>query len=314
MKGRVPSSASRRQNERLITIFLVAVLVLTLLSLVSSISDAAEMELDVMAATGATMTGKPPTHDFGIDSPNEIFNLNEDETKTFLRNVEQNKGFVWTASIKPAPAQAGTLVSVDTPHSHRPANMRIFYDARRSSFHLEYSVKGNNVVATFSHVALAADRFHDVVLIVHEMKAALFVNCLLVGEQALQSPIYNTPYEKNMQLRVGQTTAFIRSRPPYRVWILVAIAGTHCTCPRFLGFGEKHEVHLVHVYVDSRRARTSMHFGTEVSFRDWYADERTSFLLYCLMGADQVFWTFTIVPIVLPFHRLSTISTGSVGP
>ncbi|XP_065827265.1 cartilage oligomeric matrix protein-like [Oscarella lobularis] len=211
-------SASRKRDraEREEQVTMKAVLVLTLLSLVSSISDAAEMELDVMAATGATMTGKPPTHDFGIDSPNEIFNLNEDETKTFLRNVEQNKGFVWTASIKPAPAQAGTLVSVDTPHSHRPANMRIFYDARRSSFHLEYSVKGNNVVATFSHVALAADRFHDVVLIVHEMKAALFVNCLLVGEQALQSPIYNTPYEKNMQLRVGQTTAFIRSRPPYR--------------------------------------------------------------------------------------------------
>ncbi|KAF3842215.1 hypothetical protein F7725_024166 [Dissostichus mawsoni] len=101
--------------------------------------------------------------------------------KQILRQIQNNEGFVFVASIRQDRASRGTLIG---------GQFEIVSNGRANTLDLVYWVDGSQNVVSFEDVDLSDSQWKNITLHVHGENANLFVGCSLVDSFILDEPFY----------------------------------------------------------------------------------------------------------------------------
>uniref|UniRef100_A0A8C6KNV5 Thrombospondin-2 n=1 Tax=Nothobranchius furzeri TaxID=105023 RepID=A0A8C6KNV5_NOTFU len=108
--------------------------------------------------------------------------------KQILRQIQNNEGFVFVASIRQDRGSRGTLIGLDGPDGRR--QFEIVSDGRANTLDLVYWVDGSRNVFSFEDVDLSDSQWKNVTLHIHGENANLFVGCSLIDSFILDEPFY----------------------------------------------------------------------------------------------------------------------------
>ncbi|KAL7383391.1 hypothetical protein ABVT39_009646 [Epinephelus coioides] len=108
--------------------------------------------------------------------------------KQILRQIQNNEGFVFVASIRQDRASRGTLIGLEGPTGQR--QFEIVSNGRANTLDLIYWVDGSQNVVSFEDVDLSDSQWKNITLQVHGENANLFVGCSLIDSFILDEPFY----------------------------------------------------------------------------------------------------------------------------
>ncbi|XP_048843123.1 thrombospondin-2 [Brienomyrus brachyistius] len=105
-----------------------------------------------------------------------------------LRQVQNNEGFVLTATLRQDRGSRGTLLAIEGPGGRR--QLEIVSNGRTNTLDLVYWADGSQNVVSFEDVDLADSQWKNVTLHVYGEAATLYVGCVLVDGFILDMPFY----------------------------------------------------------------------------------------------------------------------------
>lgn len=108
--------------------------------------------------------------------------------KQILRQMQNNEGFVFTASMRQDRASRGTLIGFEGPNGQR--QFEIVSNGRANSLDLVYWVDGSQNMVQFEEVDLSDSQWKNITLHVHGENANLYVGCSLIDSFILDEPFY----------------------------------------------------------------------------------------------------------------------------
>lgn len=106
-----------------------------------------------------------------------------------LRQIQNNDGFVFVASIRQDRASRGTLVGLEDSGGRR--HFEIISNGRANSLDLVYWVEGSQNVVSFEDVDLSDSQWKNITLHVHGENANLYVDCSLIDSFTLDESFYD---------------------------------------------------------------------------------------------------------------------------
>lgn len=106
-----------------------------------------------------------------------------------LRQIQNNVGFVFVASIRQDRASRGTLVGLEDSGGRR--HFEIISNGRANSLDLVYWVEGSQNVVSFEDVDLSDSQWKNITLHVHGENANLYVDCSLIDSFTLDESFYD---------------------------------------------------------------------------------------------------------------------------
>lgn len=109
--------------------------------------------------------------------------------KQLLRQIRNNNGFVFEASIRQDRSSRGTLVGLEGPGGHR--HFEIISNGHANSLDLIYWLEGSRYVMTFEDVALSDSQWKNITLHAHGENVDLYVDCSLVDSFTLDESFYD---------------------------------------------------------------------------------------------------------------------------
>ncbi|KAM3863184.1 thrombospondin-2 [Diretmus argenteus] len=108
--------------------------------------------------------------------------------KQILRQIQNNEGFVFVASMRQDRASRGTLIGLEGPDGQR--QFEIVSNGRTNTLDLVYWVDGSQNSISFEDVDLSDSQWKNITLHVHGENANLFVGCSLIDSFILDEPFY----------------------------------------------------------------------------------------------------------------------------
>uniref|UniRef100_A0A3Q0T5R9 Thrombospondin-2 n=1 Tax=Amphilophus citrinellus TaxID=61819 RepID=A0A3Q0T5R9_AMPCI len=108
--------------------------------------------------------------------------------KQILRQIQNNEGFVFVASIRQDRTSRGTLIALEGPDGRR--QFEIVSNGRANTLDLVYWVDGSQNVVSFEDVDLSDSQWKNITLHIHGENANLFVGCSLIDSFILDEPFY----------------------------------------------------------------------------------------------------------------------------
>lgn len=119
-----------------------------------------------------------------------------------LRQIQNNNGFVFVASIRQDRSSRGTLVALEGPSGHR--YFEIISDGHANSLDLVYWVEGSQKVVSFEDVALSDSQWKNITLHVHGENVNLYVDCSLIDSFTLDESFYDHLQVEGSQMYVAK--------------------------------------------------------------------------------------------------------------
>lgn len=108
--------------------------------------------------------------------------------RQILRQMQNNEGFVFVASMRQDRASRGTLIGFEGPNGQR--QFEIVSNGRANSLDLVYWVDGSQNMVQFEDVDLSDSQWKNITLQVHGENANLYVGCSLLDSFILDEPFY----------------------------------------------------------------------------------------------------------------------------
>uniref|UniRef100_A0AAR2J5N1 Thrombospondin 2a n=1 Tax=Pygocentrus nattereri TaxID=42514 RepID=A0AAR2J5N1_PYGNA len=105
-----------------------------------------------------------------------------------LKQIQNNEGFVFVASIRQDRGSRGTLMGLEGPDGRR--QFEIMSNGRANTLDLVYWMEGSQNVVSFEDVDLADSQWKNITLHVHGENANLYVGCSLIDSFILDEPFY----------------------------------------------------------------------------------------------------------------------------
>ncbi|KAI1887191.1 hypothetical protein AGOR_G00203610 [Albula goreensis] len=122
--------------------------------------------------------------------------------RQILRQVQNNEGFVFLATIRQDRGSRGTLLSLEGPGDRR--QMEIVSNGRTNTLDLVYWTDGSENVVSFEDVDLSDSQWKNVTLHVHGENANLFVGCNLVDSFILDEPFYENLRAEGARMHIAK--------------------------------------------------------------------------------------------------------------
>lgn len=138
--------------------------------------------------------------------------------KQMLRQIQNNEGFVFVASIRQDRSSRGTLIGLEGPDGRR--QFEIVSNGRANTLDLVYWADGSQNVVSFEDVDLSDSQWKNITLHVHGENANLFVGCSLIDSFILDEPFYEHLKAEGSRMYVAKGS--IREnhfRVRQRMWI-----------------------------------------------------------------------------------------------
>ncbi|XP_061083689.1 thrombospondin-2 isoform X1 [Conger conger] len=108
--------------------------------------------------------------------------------KQILRQVQNNEGFVFAATMRQDRGSRGTMVALEGPGNKR--QFEIVSNGRANTLDLVYWTAGSQNVVSFEEVDLSDSQWKNITLHVHGENANLYVGCGLIDSFILDEPFY----------------------------------------------------------------------------------------------------------------------------
>ncbi|KAJ8359776.1 hypothetical protein SKAU_G00163010 [Synaphobranchus kaupii] len=108
--------------------------------------------------------------------------------KQILRQMQNNEGFVFAATMRQDRGSRGTLVALEGPGNKR--QFEILSNGRANTLDLVYWTDGSQNVVSFEDVDLSDSQWKNITLHVHGENANLYVGCSLIDSFILDEPFY----------------------------------------------------------------------------------------------------------------------------
>ena len=106
-----------------------------------------------------------------------------------LLQIQNNEGFVFTATMRQDRTSRGTIISLEGPGERR--QFEVVSDGRINSLDLVYWwADGSRNIISFEDVDLSDSHWKNVTLHVHGETATLYVGCRLIDSFILDEPFY----------------------------------------------------------------------------------------------------------------------------
>ena len=108
--------------------------------------------------------------------------------RQLLKQIQNNEGFVFEATMRQDRASRGTLVGLESSNGRR--QFEIVSNGRANTLDLVYWVEGSQNVVSFEDVDLSDSQWKNITLHVHGENAHLYVGCTLIDSFILDEPFY----------------------------------------------------------------------------------------------------------------------------
>uniref|UniRef100_A0A8C2DNP0 Thrombospondin 2a n=1 Tax=Cyprinus carpio TaxID=7962 RepID=A0A8C2DNP0_CYPCA len=119
-----------------------------------------------------------------------------------LKQVQNNEGFVFVATIRQDKGSRGTLFGLEGPSGSR--QFEIVSNGRANTLDLVYMVEGSQNVVSFEDVDLSDSQWKNITLYVHGENANLYVGCSLIDSVILDDPFYEHLQPEGSQMFVAK--------------------------------------------------------------------------------------------------------------
>uniref|UniRef100_A0A8C1ZGB0 Thrombospondin 2a n=1 Tax=Cyprinus carpio TaxID=7962 RepID=A0A8C1ZGB0_CYPCA len=119
-----------------------------------------------------------------------------------LKQVQNNEGFVFVATIRQDKGSRGTLFGLEGPSGSR--QFEIVSNGRANTLDLVYMVEGSQNVVSFEDVDLSDSQWKNITLYVHGENANLYVGCSLIDSVILDEPFYEHLQPEGSQMFVAK--------------------------------------------------------------------------------------------------------------
>uniref|UniRef100_A0A671S633 Thrombospondin-2-like n=1 Tax=Sinocyclocheilus anshuiensis TaxID=1608454 RepID=A0A671S633_9TELE len=119
-----------------------------------------------------------------------------------LKQVQNNEGFVFVATIRQDKGSRGTLIGLEGPSGSR--QFEIVSNGRANTLDLVYMVEGSQNVLSFEDVDLSDSQWKNITLYVHGENANLYVGCSLIDSVILDEPFYEHLQREGSQMFVAK--------------------------------------------------------------------------------------------------------------
>lgn len=119
-----------------------------------------------------------------------------------LRQIQNNNGFVFVASIRQDRSSRGTLVGLEGSDGHR--QFEIISNGHANSLDLVYWKEGSQNVISFEDVDISDSQWKNITLHVHGENANLYVDCSLIDSFTLDESFYHHLEAKGSRMYVAK--------------------------------------------------------------------------------------------------------------
>ncbi len=119
-----------------------------------------------------------------------------------LKQVQNNEGFVFVATIRQDKGSRGTLIGLEGPSGSR--QFEIVSNGRANTLDLLYMVEGSQNVVSFEDVDLSDSQWKNITLNIHGENAHLYVGCSLIDSVILDEPFYEHLRPEGSQMFVAK--------------------------------------------------------------------------------------------------------------
>uniref|UniRef100_A0A673KD77 Thrombospondin-2-like n=1 Tax=Sinocyclocheilus rhinocerous TaxID=307959 RepID=A0A673KD77_9TELE len=119
-----------------------------------------------------------------------------------LKQVQNNEGFVFVATIRQDKGSRGTLIGLEGPSGSR--QFEIVSNGRANTLDLVYMVEGSQNVLSFEDVDLSDSQWKNITLYVHGENANLYIGCSLIDSVILDEPFYEHLQPEGSQMFVAK--------------------------------------------------------------------------------------------------------------
>ncbi|XP_016119361.1 thrombospondin-2-like, partial [Sinocyclocheilus grahami] len=119
-----------------------------------------------------------------------------------LKQVQNNEGFVFVATIRQDKGSRGTLFGLEGPSGSR--QFEIMSNGRANTLDLLYMVGGSQNVVSFEDVDLSDSQWKNITLYIHGENAHLYVGCSLIDSVILDEPFYEHLRSEGSQMFVAK--------------------------------------------------------------------------------------------------------------
>lgn len=119
-----------------------------------------------------------------------------------LKQIQNNEGFVFVATIRQDKGSRGTLIALENSSGSR--QFEILSNGRANTLDLIYLVKGSQNVVSFEDVDLSDSQWKNVTLYIHGENAHLYVGCSLIDSVILDEPFYEHLRPEGSQMYVAK--------------------------------------------------------------------------------------------------------------
>uniref|UniRef100_A0A4W4EEE7 Thrombospondin 2a n=1 Tax=Electrophorus electricus TaxID=8005 RepID=A0A4W4EEE7_ELEEL len=121
-----------------------------------------------------------------------------------LKQIQNNEGFVFSASLRQDRGTRGTLVGLEGPDGHRP--FEIVSNGHTNSLDLIYWVDGSQNIVSFEDVDLSDSQWKNITLHVHGESASLYVGCSLMDSFILdEEQIFSSRATRSLIIACNST-------------------------------------------------------------------------------------------------------------
>lgn len=119
-----------------------------------------------------------------------------------LKQVQNNEGFVFVATMRQDKGSRGTLIGLEGPSGRR--QFEIVSNGRANTLDLVYMVEGSQNVVSFEDVDLSDSQWKNITLYIHGENAHLYIGCSLIDSVILDEPFYEHLRPESSQMFVAK--------------------------------------------------------------------------------------------------------------
>lgn len=157
-----------------------------------------ETVFDLFEASGITRKTSGVKLFKGLDSDSPAYrfirfdqlpSVSAASLQQLLQQIQNNEGFVFTATIRQDRTSRGTIISLEGPGERR--QFEVVSDGRTNTLDLVYWwADGSRNIISFEDVDLSDSQWKNLTLHVHGETATLYVGCRLIDSFILDEPFY----------------------------------------------------------------------------------------------------------------------------
>lgn len=169
--------------------------ILNLISLDGELDDESVFDLFAISHINRRTIGAKLFKGHDWDSPayrfirfDQLPSVSTPILRQLLKQIQNNEGFVFVATMRQDRASRGTLVGLESSNGRR--QFEIVSNGRANTLDLVYWVDGSQNVVSFEDVDLSDSQWKNITLHVHGENAHLYVGCTLIDSFILDDPFY----------------------------------------------------------------------------------------------------------------------------